>query len=59
MELDFEKLTQARKIALDTAKKILNDFGVNPNSKEYPSRVYEMQFKIYHIIKDDMNLKSE
>ena len=44
MKIDTEKLSKARKIALDSAKDILKDFGVDQNSKEYPHKLYEIQF---------------
>lgn len=50
-------LEKIRKIALDEAKIILKEVGISENDRYYAIKQYEMQFKIYHAIKDALELK--
>ncbi len=50
-------LDKIRKIALDETKVILKEAGISENDRYYAIKQYEMQFKIYHAIKDALELK--
>lgn len=50
------QLDEIRKIALDEAKIILKKIGISTNDRNYASKQYELQFKIYHAIKEALEI---
>jgi len=56
MNSDYGKMQKAREIALKNAKRILKESGLDENHKWHSLRLYEMQFAIYHQLKQCMNI---
>jgi len=51
-----DTLNKIRNIALTKAKNILSEMGISVNNDKYSFYLYEIQFKIYHAIKDTLKI---
>ena len=59
MNSNYEKMQKAREIALKNAKRILKESGLDENHKWYSLRQYEMQFAIYHQLRQCMDITNK
>lgn len=49
-------LEKIREIALSKAKEILKELGILSNNENYAIKQYELQFKIYHAMKETLDI---
>jgi len=54
-----ETKEKLRNIALNSAKTILSDAGIEKDDKDYAHRLYNLQIKIYNELKVCFNLPTE